>query len=544
MATILIQPDLYSFAGNLKNIVVISSAKISFTLKRGTDVLLQTTYDPGVTGRIEIDIKKIIQDLLTSELPAMDAISVKDFPAFAFSVDSEAEILFYVFKGGVDAYVTSDWFAENFLTWMPQTNYVHWNQAQYLSYVALQLSSVKIKGYFSDGTDQTVLFVNLVQNKINTLNLQYSSLPVLFENKQPQYIDVWVENAEEQRMSYIQRLVLKNSSPDDNYFLFENSLGGWDSICFDGKLKNEGTSDVKTFSQEDVTSEYQVDAVEKYLKNTGYFVDDRHRLWAFEFFKTKERYFLSHREFFEKIVVLSSTIASQKTEPSSYNFSFSLSNSTKFINLSRTETPDLPLQIVDPAGDLFFLAPRLSEFSVYSNDAGLIPIQSPFVAEWHKINLGSLKSSIKDSVFASPIFNLIHSHTNLSLLDKFTVNSSGKLLFNGKAIASDDKINPHTLIIPQTLPDILATEIALYALESGFNGELPIGEIVEVFVGNETPPETAKLWIDPEGQGYDIVNNSTVQLNPVTGELEMFFDPSLQSTVYSIENGMLVMDIN
>jgi hypothetical protein len=475
----------------------------------------------------------------------MDAISAKDFSEYTFFIDSEAEILFYVFKGGVDAYVTSDWFAENFLTWMPQTNYVTWNQAQYLLYVALQLSSVKIKGYFSDGTDQTVLFGNLVQNKINTLNLQYSSLPALFDNKQPQYVDVWVENAEEQRMSYIQRLVLKNTSPDDNYFLFENSLGGWDSICFDGKLKNEGTSDVKTFSQEDVTTEYQVDPVEKYLKNTGYFLDDRHRLWAFEFFKTKERYFLSHREYFEKIVVLSLNITSQKTEPSSYNFSFSLSNSTKFLNLPRAETPDLPLQIVDPAGDLFFLAPRLSEFSAYSNDAGLIPIQSPFVAEWHKINLGSLKSLIKDSVFASQIFDLIHSHPNLSLLDKFSLSTSGNLLYDGKEIASSDgKINPNTLIVPQTLPDVLETEIALYALESGFNGELPLGEIVEVFVGSESPPETAKIWIDEEGEGYDIVSNSTVQLNPVTGELEMFFDPSLQSTVYSIENGNLVMDIN
>ena len=125
-------------------------------------------------------------------------------------------------------------------------------------------------------------------------------------------------------------------------------------MLFRSTLKNEASSDVKTFSQEDATNEYQVDLIEKYSKNTGYFLSEKHRIWVSEFFKTSERYFLSHRGYFEKLTVLSSTINSVKNNPSSYNFTFSLARTTKYLNLPRVESPESPLEIVDPAGDLFF----------------------------------------------------------------------------------------------------------------------------------------------------------------------------------------------
>jgi|GEM_PF-5670082 len=399
MATIIQQPDQYSFAGNLKNIVVTTEARITFKLKYGSEVLIESSYDPDLNDKVEIDIKKIIQDTLTSSIPVTSSIAVKDFPSFSFSVDQGAEFVFYAFEGGVDAIIASTWFAGNFLTWQPQTSYVTWNQPQFLSYIALAACNLKVKGYFADGTNQTILFGALAANKVNTANLQYSSIPAKFSDKQPTYIDVWTENESGQRLSYIQRFVLKNTTSDDNCFLFKNSLGGWDSVIFTGTIKNEASSDVKTFSQEDTTNEYQVDLAEKYSKNTGYFISDKHRIWIAEFFKTSERYFLSHRGYFEKLTVLSSTINSQKSNPSSYNFTFSLSLSTKYLNLPRVEAPEAPLEIVDPAGELFFLAPRLSEFpSAEFVDEFILPVQSPYLQEWKKISLGVVKGAILDYI--------------------------------------------------------------------------------------------------------------------------------------------------
>lgn len=399
MATIIQQPDQYSFAGNLKNIVVTTEARITFKLKYGSEVLIESSYDPDLNDKVEIDIKKIIQDTLTSSIPVTSSIAVKDFPSFSFSVDQGAEFVFYAFEGGVDAIIASTWFAGNFLTWQPQTSYVTWNQPQFLSYIALAACNLKVKGYFADGTNQTILFGALAANKVNTANLQYSSLPAKFSDKQPTYIDVWTENASGQRLSYIQRFVLKNTTADDNCFLFKNSLGGWDSVVFTGTIKNEASSDVKTFSQEDTTNEYQVDLAEKYSKNTGYFISDKHRIWIAEFFKTSERYFLSHRGYFEKLTVLSSTINSQKSNPSSYNFTFSLSRSTKYLNLPRVEAPEAPLQVVDPAGELFFLAPRLVEFpDAEINGELLFPVQSPWSQEWKKLSYQQLISEIDKTI--------------------------------------------------------------------------------------------------------------------------------------------------
>ena len=421
MATIIQQPDQYSFAGNLKNIVVTTEARITFKLKYGSEVLIESSYDPDLNDKVEIDIKKIIQDTLISSIPVTSSIAVKDFPSFSFSVDQGAEFVFYAFEGGVDAIIASTWFAGNFLTWQPQTSYVTWNQPQFLSYIALAACNLKVKGYFADGTNQTILFGALAANKVNTANLQYSSLQAKFSDKQPTYIDVWTENASGQRLSYIQRFVLKNTTADDNCFLFKNSLGGWDSVVFTGTIKNEASSDVKTFSQEDTTNEYQVDLAEKYSKNTGYFISDKHRIWIAEFFKTSERYFLSHRGYFEKLTVLSSTINSQKSNPSSYNFTFSLSRSTKYLNLPRVEAPEAPLQVVDPAGELFFLAPRLVEFpDAEFVDELLIPAQSPYLEAWKKFSLGALKNWIATFVSTSEIGTSSHTHTNKSVLDKIT----------------------------------------------------------------------------------------------------------------------------
>lgn len=399
MATIIQQPDQYSFAGNLKNIVVTTEARITFKLKYGSEVLIESSYDPDLNDKVEIDIKKIIQDTLISSIPVTSSIAVKDFPSFSFSVDQGAEFVFYAFEGGVDAIIASTWFAGNFLTWQPQTSYVTWNQPQFLSYIALAACNLKVKGYFADGTNQTILFGALAANKVNTANLQYSSLQAKFSDKQPTYIDVWTENSSGQRLSYIQRFVLKNTTADDNCFLFKNSLGGWDSVVFTGTIKNEASSDVKTFSQEDTTNEYQVDLAEKYSKNTGYFISDKHRIWIAEFFKTSERYFLSHRGYFEKLTVLSSTINSQKSNPSSYNFTFSLSRSTKYLNLPRVEAPEAPLQVVDPAGELFFLAPRLVEFpDAEINGELLFPVQSPWSQEWKKLSYQQLISEIDKTI--------------------------------------------------------------------------------------------------------------------------------------------------
>ncbi|OJV17911.1 MAG: hypothetical protein BGO30_08185 [Bacteroidetes bacterium 41-46] len=463
MATILQSPDQYSFVGNIKNIIVSTNSQIVFQLKYGSEILIDSSYIPDLNDKVEIDIEKIVKDALSSDIPESGEITTRSFQEFSFKIGSGLEQVFYAFEGGVDTTISPSWFAENFLTWQPQTSYVTWNQPQFLSYIALAACSLKVKGYFADGTNQTILFGALAANKVNTANLQYSSLPAKFSDKQPAYIDVWTENASGQRLSYIQRFVLKNTTADDNCFLFKNSLGAWDSVVFTGAIKNEASSDVKTFTQDDTTHEYQVDLAEKYYKNTGYLLSDKHRIWISEFFKTNERYFLSHRGYFEKLTVLSSTINSQKSNPSSYNFTFSLSRSTKYLNLPRVEAPEAPLEIVDPAGELFFLAPRLSEFtSAEFVDEFILPVQSPYEQSWKKMSLGALKQGILNSIseITSP---LAHTHTWESITGKplaFTPSAHNHDISEVVSLSNALSSKEPGLGNPQTDGQILASTVA------------------------------------------------------------------------------------
>lgn len=62
MATILQQPDQYSFAGNIKNIIIATEDRIGFILKHDSVVLFESSYEPDLNDHVEIDIKKIVQD--------------------------------------------------------------------------------------------------------------------------------------------------------------------------------------------------------------------------------------------------------------------------------------------------------------------------------------------------------------------------------------------------------------------------------------------------------------------------------------------------
>lgn len=440
MATILQQPDQYSFAGNLKEIIIATDNSIFFRIESQSEILIESSYYPDTNGRVVIDIRKIINDTLVSVFPDNGAIASRSLNLFSFSINHGPDNSFYAFEGGVDSDITSIWFSQNFLTWQPQTSYVTWSQPQYLSYISLQACSLKIKGYFKDGSVQTITFGAFSASKINTANLQYSTLPSRFADKQPMYIDVWVENLSAQRLSYIQRLVLKNSTSDDSCFIFKNTLGGWDSVVFTGSLKNEGTSEVKTFTQEELTNEYQVDLAEKFSKNTGYFLSEKHRIWVSEFFKTNERYFLSSHGLFERIAVTASSISSLRGNPSSYNFTFTLSRPTKYLNLPRSEEPEAPLELIDPQGELFFLAPRLSEFADADLDGEMLfPVQSPFSSFWKKISWSAIWNFLYSKLLTSVVGELAHSHSNLLVIGSLS-ESEGKLKYKGSDIGASVQI--------------------------------------------------------------------------------------------------------
>jgi hypothetical protein len=86
MSSILQSPDSLNLAGNLKKIIVSSAEEVSFVLQQGSTVILEEIYQPGTSGLATIDVKAVIDRLLTIELPStggtfIQAAGVGDFTA-------------------------------------------------------------------------------------------------------------------------------------------------------------------------------------------------------------------------------------------------------------------------------------------------------------------------------------------------------------------------------------------------------------------------------------------------------------------------------
>ncbi len=151
----------------------------------------------------------------------------------------------------------------------------------------------------------------------------------------------------------MQRYVLADGvdgTPD--HFVFENSLGGFDTICFRGDRKDIAEPESLNAVFDDRTLEYDVDWQRSFQKNTGYFPDLNARLWALDFFSSANRYHLADGVL-HRIVVSDPKLEATEGELAGYEFTYAYAKQSRYLNLPRVPVPPA-LEIVDPAGELFF----------------------------------------------------------------------------------------------------------------------------------------------------------------------------------------------
>lgn len=350
MANIVQQPQEYSFAGNLSDLVVMSDRSIAFAI----DGLLEERYEPDASGRVTIPLRAFFEAHLHA--PGLDDVPAEGLPltTYTYSIDGEEAGSFCVLPGGVNAESidTPLFLKSNFLTWQPQTRDVGYHEPQWLRYVALNDCSVRMKGYFAEGDPQTVTFKALTTGRVYSLDVNYGRIRGLFD-RQPAYFDVWVE-AGGDRQNFVQRYVLREAGeePTADWFVFENSLGGYDTIRFTGDRKEVGESESRNAVFDGDTFEFGVDYGKAWTKYTGYLPDERTRQWVLEFFSSYRRYHLADSSL-ERIYVSKPKLEATAGEAAGYEFTFAYSHQSCYLNIARDELPER-LEIVGPGAELFF----------------------------------------------------------------------------------------------------------------------------------------------------------------------------------------------
>ena len=430
---ILLKPDALSMTGAMNHFVISSNNEITFVLRYAdmSQIIVQHTYTPNKAKRIEVDMENIITPLLSFQLQDSTTPYRQKNIARKFTVEITEDksnniesCTFTALRAGIDSFAdtATNWLKANFLTWQPTMKPVTYYTPEFLTYYAVEDCIVKCRAYVDENNvykPYDLTLANLSIASCWTIPLQYGIIAGKL-NKLPSYYDVWVEDTSGTRLTYIQRYYATDiRSEQEQWVLFENSLGGIDTFRAYGNVENTAKHTHNIVEIENDAEEYRVDTVREFKKNTG-FLSDQERKWLLDFFPSLGKY-LYIGNHVRRIVVMESEVSWQEKElPSSYTFTYKYADARPYLNLKRTEQAEPhKLDIKIPDIGSFTIAPRLVELERLPLSGGaLFPVQSPYADKWNVTTADAILAWISREITAAykGDGSFGHQHDNMSVL--------------------------------------------------------------------------------------------------------------------------------
>lgn len=402
MATIVQKPEALSLLRNMKSYRINSSTPVSFKLMLGSNTILEESYEPNDETMVDIDITEVVSQYLTVKFPSSDIFFQSSALAtFTAEVDGAHSHSFTVIRGGVRKLsdTASNFLKTNWLTWQPQIKRVRWYQPEFLSYYHEVAGVVKAKFYPTSATEEVVTIHSATAGEYNTYNMEMAHIFSLSSYEISELnglVDVWVETVAGVRLSYIQRYIFSPISRTEHYYMCVNSLGGIDTFCFTGSRTLSPSLSHESAMLSSRKISITTGQEREWSQNTGP-LGKTEAAWIWEFFASDSQWTIIDNEV-ESIILESSSIkSSDKNNITSSDFSFSLAEDGQLLKINRSNDEFQMVQVQSPSGDIFFLAPRVIDYpDANFEDSLLFLVQSPFVQEWKKISLGTLKLWIKE----------------------------------------------------------------------------------------------------------------------------------------------------
>ena len=431
---IILKPDSLSLTGSMNHFIISSTQEVTFILKYAdsNEIIVQHTYTPNKAKRIEIDLENIVTPLLSFQLQESTTIYRQPNIAREFLVNlvedktaAQESWQFTVLRAGIDNFAdtASSWLKRNFLTWQPTVKPVTYYTPEFLSYYAVEDCVAKCRAYVEENgsyVQTDIELGNLSHGKVWTMPMQYGVIAGKL-SKMPSYYDVWVEDAAGTRLTYIQRYYASDiRSEEEQWVLFENSLGGIDTFRAYGDAENTAKHTHNVAEIENDSEEYRVDTVREYKKNTG-FLSKEERKWLLDFFPSLGK-FLYTGNYVRRIVVTESDVSWQtKDLPSSYTFTYKYADARPYLNITRSEdAAPAMLDIKIPDVGSFTVAPRLVELERLPLSSGaLFPVQSPYSDKWNITTAEAILEWFSREVTAAykGDGSFGHRHDNMSVLN-------------------------------------------------------------------------------------------------------------------------------
>ena len=396
------KPDALSLSGNMRKFVLGAKEAVSFILKKGTATLLEQSYEPGPDKMVTIDVREVVESQLSYTLDTSQEIYSQNtiFADFTATIDGTSHSFRAIRCGIADlADTPGNWLKSHFLTWQPKVKEVTYYSPEWLTYYAISDCTVKAKATFPDKSSSTTSLKGMTAGECVTLNLQYAIVAKLFGNKYPSYLEVYAE-AGGARLSVSQFYKFTDiHSEDEQWFLFENSLGGMDTFRAHGVNRLQAEHGHLIAELGENQSEYDVETDRKFVKNTG-FLDDYSRRWLLDFFPSRAKYIYEASMIRRIIVTESDATYTSNDLPSSYTFTYRLSEISRYLNLIRNEK-ELPDNLTVPnlSSPDFIFPPRLAELPRQELGEGvLFPAFDPHNPKASVATFGSIHDTIMNSI--------------------------------------------------------------------------------------------------------------------------------------------------
>jgi hypothetical protein len=311
---IISKPEGVCLAGNLPKLVLSLSSEGSVQVRLSrlsesaedgvSEVLIDETYTPDFSNQITVDFRDFVWHSL-SDTVASPVVGEQDFPVGLFEIylfgsdasfsDISGVYRFYAVRGGVQYLATpaSTFLARHFLSWQPSLKEVSYDQPEYLSFYTGEECVLKISG----GNDTTD-FYSLpdrapAPRRILTLDMSLLSIVQAFLFF-PKWVEVRVEGPDS--VAFVQRYNYVPVLEGEEFFLFENSLGGLDSIRCTGSVEHAPEYSPQTALIVDVEQAFRVDKKDVFRQNTGW-LSRSQSVWLQDMFSSLRHYHYYHRRF-------------------------------------------------------------------------------------------------------------------------------------------------------------------------------------------------------------------------------------------------------
>lgn len=498
--TFIQKPDNLCLSRNIPKVIVSSEDVFSFELKKGEDVLFSASYTPDKNNRAEIDIREIVHTSLSFTLKEQTTSYVQSnlVADFTISLNSgELTASFRAIRAGVDrSPVDAAIFLKaNFLTWQPQVKKVTYSTPEYLTFYAVSDCVVRLKAYFNEGeatTSEEIELYNASAGSAYTLPMEYAVIAAKLDSRFPSFYDVWVEDTVGARLTYVQRYVASDIlSEREHWILFENSLGGIDTIRAYGQCDFTADHTHNIAVIDEVSTEYSVDTERIFEKSTGY-LTPQERTWLLDFLPSAQKYIFAGNALRPIVVTEDNTAYTEEDLPSEYTFSYKYADATPLLNITRAEELPEVLDIKVPDLGSFSIPPRLIEFpSLNLSEGALFPVQHPFSENWAVTTAGELYNYILSRISANPesgTGGTGHTHANYSLLSALS-------LFQKYLLVNGEKINAGTADLANELSEELHARLLHKDKEDGTNFLLKFGEFIDSIIAGKG------AGIYPDGRG-------------------------------------------